>query len=168
MSQGSSAPGKKLLATVGGLVVVLIAGLLGINLSGSDEAATPSTTATSTVTSSASAPATPGSSTAQPTSSAATAAIPAHVWETLALIEADEWPPNDGSGTRGGSHFGNYEGLLPEQDARGREIDYLEWDVNLKLPNRSRDAERIVTGSDNSAYYTDDHYSSFTVMREGT
>ena len=28
-----------------------------------------------------------------------------------------------------------------------------------------RDAERVVTGSDRSAYYTNDHYESFVMLR---
>ncbi|MCX2963775.1 ribonuclease domain-containing protein [Gordonia aquimaris] len=91
--------------------------------------------------------------------------IPAHVMATLALIDAGEWPEAaDAPGTRGGSVFRNNEGLLPATSAGGR-IDYREWDVNPKEPGRSRDAERIVTGSDGSAWYTDDHYRSFVQIR---
>jgi len=55
----------------------------------------------------------------------------------------------------GGREFQNRERRLP----RGR---YREYDVNPKLPGKSRDAERLVieqrTGK---AYYTGDHYRTF-------
>lgn len=59
----------------------------------------------------------------------------------------------------------NRGGDLPAADASGKPIIYQEWDVNPKQPGRSRDAERIVTGSDGSAWYTGDHYKTFTRMR---
>jgi guanyl-specific ribonuclease Sa len=71
----------------------------------------------------------------------------------LAEIErlGGEPPP----GHVGGRAFHNRERRLPPGD-------YREYDVNRKLPGRSRDAQRIVieqrTGK---AYYTRDHYRSF-------
>jgi ribonuclease T1 len=65
----------------------------------------------------------------------------------------------------GGRKFGNYEGLLPKKDATGKRINYQEWDVNPKIQGKNRGAERLVTGSDGKAYYTDDHYRSFVVVR---
>ncbi|WP_435593067.1 ribonuclease domain-containing protein [Nocardia sp. bgisy118] len=59
----------------------------------------------------------------------------------------------------------NREGTLPRTDATGGSITYQEWDVNPKQRNRSRDAQRIVTGSDGTAWYTGDHYETFTRMR---
>ncbi len=54
--------------------------------------------------------------------------------------------------------------ILPHTDVAGAPISYREWDVNQ--PGTSgRDAVRIVTGSDGSAWYTDNHYSTFTKMR---
>ncbi|NDZ95022.1 hypothetical protein G3I13_07520 [Streptomyces sp. SID6673] len=99
-------------------------------------------------------------------SSAAPGAVPAHVLHTLALIDAGTWPEAaDAPGTRGGDIFRNSEGNLPETDGRGRQITYREWDVNPKQPGQSRDAERIVTGSDGSAWYTADHYRTFVKIR---
>ena len=40
--------------------------------------------------------------------------------------------------------------------------------MNLKKPGRSRDAERIITADDGSAWYTDDHYRSFTRTEDRT
>ena len=47
------------------------------------------------------------------------------------------------------------------------EPDRLRRDVQTGFLKRgqSRDAERIITGSDGSAYYTADHYVSFVVIR---
>lgn len=65
----------------------------------------------------------------------------------------------------GGRHFGNFEKRLPQNDASGRRIHYREWDVNPLQPGVNRGPERLVTGSDGSAYYTRDHYLSFLTIR---
>jgi guanyl-specific ribonuclease Sa len=91
--------------------------------------------------------------------------IPQRARDTLARIDAGTWPPNDGSGTHGGTTWTDAEGTLPHTDSSGRPVNYLEWDVNVKLPHHNRDAERIVTGGDGSAWYTGDHYATFTRMR---
>jgi len=55
----------------------------------------------------------------------------------------------------GGRPFQNREHRLP----MGR---YKEYDVNRKVPGRSRDAERIVVEQNTGkAYYTNDHYRTF-------
>ena len=59
----------------------------------------------------------------------------------------------------GGSHFGNYEGLLPEADGR----TYTECDINT-MGADSRGAERIVFSNDGLIYYTNDHYESFALL----
>ena len=84
----------------------------------------------------------------------AAASVPAQVTKTLSLIDAGKWPPDDASGTKGGTNFGNFEGRLPKKTSSGKRITYTEWDVNRREAGRSRDAERIVTGSDGSAWYT--------------
>ena len=53
----------------------------------------------------------------------------------------------------GGDHFGNYEGLLPEEDS------YTECDVNYN--GGYRGSERIIFSDDGDIYYTGDHYKSF-------
>ncbi|MFI6168292.1 ribonuclease domain-containing protein [Nocardia sp. NPDC051052] len=93
------------------------------------------------------------------------AAVPQRAWDTLARIDVGTWPPNDGSGTKGGGTWSNRDATLPSTDSSGRRITYQEWDVNIKKPGQNRDAERIVTGNDRSAWYTGDHYVSFTRMR---
>lgn len=58
----------------------------------------------------------------------------------------------------GGDYFGNYEGLLPEDEDR----DYYECDINSVDGNRG--AERIVYSDDGLIYYTPDHYDSFELL----
>ncbi len=55
--------------------------------------------------------------------------------------------------------------VLPKTDSDGNPITYREWDVEPDVKGTDRTRERIVTGSDGSAYYTDDHYDSFTRIR---
>ena len=59
----------------------------------------------------------------------------------------------------GGDRFGNYEGILPKADGRV----YTECDIDT-LGASSRGAKRIVFSNDGLIYYTDDHYSSFTLL----
>ncbi|WP_347957702.1 ribonuclease domain-containing protein [Gordonia aichiensis] len=95
--------------------------------------------------------------------------IPARVTKTLGQIDSGRWPEAaNAPGTRGGDTFRNNERRLPITDSSGRRIAYKEWDVNAKKAGRGRDAERIVTGSDGSAWYTLDHYQTFTLIRGPT
>ena len=55
----------------------------------------------------------------------------------------------------GGDYFGNYEGLLPEEDGR----KYTECDVNYE--GGYRGSERIVFSNDGLIFYTNDHYKTF-------
>ncbi len=92
--------------------------------------------------------------------------IPQAAHRVLAYVRQHDRAPE---GYVGGRRFGNYgrggEQKLPERSAQGRKIDYREWDIHPKVPGRNRGAERLVTGSDGRAYYTADHYCSFTEMR---
>ena len=65
----------------------------------------------------------------------------------------------------GGRRFGNFENLLPKKDASGKRIEYQEWDVNPKTQGKNRGTERLITGSDGKAYYTNDHYRSFVEVK---
>ncbi|MFW0783164.1 ribonuclease domain-containing protein [Gordonia sp. CPCC 206044] len=97
---------------------------------------------------------------------AGSSTVPDHVLRTLAFIDAGDWPEAaDAPGTQGGATFRNNERMLPVTTAAGSRIAYREWDVNAKERGRSRDAERIVTGNDGTAWYTDDHYRSFVQIR---
>ena len=88
--------------------------------------------------------------------------VPAKVTKVLKYIDEHHTAPE---GQEGGRTFGNYEGQLPKTDARGRPIKYHEWDVNPRVAGKNRGPERLVTGSDGSAYYTADHYKSFIKIR---
>ena len=59
----------------------------------------------------------------------------------------------------GGSHFGNYEGLLPEAEGRS----YTACDIDT-LGAGSRGTQRIVFSNDGLIYYTGDHYESFELL----
>lgn len=59
----------------------------------------------------------------------------------------------------GGSHYGNYEGLLPEKKGRR----YTECDIDT-MHRSSRGSKRIVFSNDGLIYYTGDHYESFTLL----
>ena len=59
----------------------------------------------------------------------------------------------------GGSHFGNYEGILPEKDGRS----YTECDIDT-LGASKRGAKRIVFSNDGLIYYTEDHYETFELL----
>ena len=82
--------------------------------------------------------------------------IPESAWETLKALEARHGEPLPGY--VGGRTFMNRERTLP----RGH---YREYDVHPKAPAKNRGAERLVieqrTGK---AFYTADHYRSFTPM----
>ncbi len=87
--------------------------------------------------------------------------IPSKVFEILKYIQQNGKPKE---GYVGGRRFGNYEKILPKYDANGKAIEYQEWDVNPKIEGQNRGKERLVTGSDGNAYYTNDHYQSFTLV----
>jgi ribonuclease T1 len=68
-------------------------------------------------------------------------------------------------GYEGGRTFLNVEKHLAKKDDKGKAITYQEWDVNPHVAGVNRGAERLITGSDGSAYYTDDHYKTFKKIR---
>jgi len=77
--------------------------------------------------------------------------------------EALGWPGGDlykyaDGKSIGGSYFGNYEGLLPEEKGR----KYYECDIDYH--GGSRGAKRLIYSSDGLFFYTDDHYESFTEL----
>lgn len=84
--------------------------------------------------------------------------VPDYVIKTLDYIQDHGRSPE---GYVGGRLFENRERRLPVKDARGRRIRYREWDVHPQLRGRNRGPERVVTGSNQKAYYTSDHYRSF-------
>lgn len=97
-----------------------------------------------------------------PVPKAAPKGIPDKVLKVLAYVDEHGKAM---AGYEGGRTFGNFERRLPQTDARGGRLKYREWDVNPLRPGVNRGAERLVTGSDGTAYYTDDHYDSFKKIR---
>ena len=84
--------------------------------------------------------------------------IPANVISVLNhVLKYQEAPPN----YVGGRIFDNREKRLKSNDGIGNRIEYHEWDVHPKIKGQNRGAERLITGSDHSAYYTSDHYQTF-------
>lgn len=68
-----------------------------------------------------------------------------------------DWEVDDGSEfVIGGDYFGNYEGLLPEEDGR----DYYEADL-VEGYTTHRGTSRLVYSNDGLVFYTNDHYESF-------
>jgi dienelactone hydrolase len=92
----------------------------------------------------------------------APAGIPEKVQRVLTYVDKHGEPMD---GYEGGRTFGNFERRLPVADDHGRRIKYREWDVNPLRPGVNRGPERLVTGSDGSAYFTADHYATFKKIR---
>jgi len=97
-----------------------------------------------------------------PPTKSAPKGVPEKVLRVLEHVDKHGEPMD---GYEGGRFFGNFERRLPQTDAQGRRIRYREWDVNPLRPGVNRGPERLVTGSNGSAYYTDDHYDSFKKIR---
>lgn len=81
---------------------------------------------------------------------------PQKAYELLDTLQRRKGAPLPGY--VGGTPFRNRERRLP----RGR---YKEYDVNPRVPGRSRDAERLVIEQETGkAYYTADHYRTFVPL----
>ncbi len=85
--------------------------------------------------------------------------IPLKVYQVLQYIRVHHAPI---PGFVGGTVFGNFQGILPKTDSADKKITYQEWDVNKHVQGVNRGVERLCTGSDNRAWYTHDHYATFT------
>jgi guanyl-specific ribonuclease Sa len=90
------------------------------------------------------------------------ASIPQKVYDVLNYIRSHNHAMN---GYVGGRVFSNREQILPRTDNNGNSIQYHEWDVNPKIEGQNRGTERIITGSDGRAWYTNDHYQSFKEIK---
>ena len=88
--------------------------------------------------------------------------IPQKVYEVLKYIRANHQAMDV---YVGGRVFTNREKIVPQVDGNGNPITYQEWDVNPKIQGQNRGTERILTGSDGRAWYTDDHYQSFKEIK---
>ncbi|MFI1465539.1 ribonuclease domain-containing protein [Nocardia carnea] len=154
----------KILSAVGAAVVAIVVALL--TQTGDETTSNTAATLSSGATSTVSGQPMPGNAAADSPVVSRVAGVPERAYETLEEIDAGRWPDSaNAPGTKGGITFRNREGRLPATDDSGKRVEYQEWDVNPKKRGQSRDAERIVTGSDGSAWYTGDHYDTFTRMR---
>lgn len=85
--------------------------------------------------------------------------LPPEVADTLALIESGGPFPY----ARDGAVFENRERLLPQEE-RGYWREYT-----VETPGSDdRGARRVVAGEGGELYYTDDHYDSFLLVRDGS
>jgi guanyl-specific ribonuclease Sa len=84
--------------------------------------------------------------------------VPKYALDVLDCIRRNGQAP---AGYVGGREFQNREKKLPAKSGDGKRIRYSEWDVLPKEEGKNRGPERLVTGSDHSAWYTNDHYKSF-------
>lgn len=183
MSEGLKMPSAKTRNAIITVVVAVVALVLAVTLSSRDSDSSASSGTKSSSVQSSSVQAKPGATTkAAPSSSAPSSSVPsssavkttqqtnsdapARVLATLVEIDAGRWPDSaNAPGTKGGITFRNSEGRLPAVGAGGGRVVYQEWDVNPKKNGQGRDAERIVTGNDGSAWYTLDHYDTFVRIR---
>lgn len=140
---------RTILSSVGGVALAAAAAWFGLD-SGDSPGTSPTTQAAHT--SVADSPASNSGATC------ALESLPPEADEVVETIMAGgpfEYPDNDGT------RFGNYEGLLPQQDRNY----YREYTVDT--PGLShRGPRRIVTGGEQPTdpevwYYTSDHYESF-------
>ena len=94
------------------------------------------------------------------------AGVPAKVKTVLQYIDEHGKAPPRYVGGRVFTNDGRAnEEVLPRQDADGFAVEYHEWDVNPRVPGKNRGTERLITGSDGSAYFTSNHYKTFIKIR---
>lgn len=143
-----------------GIIIGLIIGLLiGKQFFVNQQAPGTNVTSTSPATSSHSQKGNSGINNSQDNNNAG---IPQKVYEVLKYIRANHKAMNR---YVGGRVFTNRENIVPQMDSKGNPITYQEWDVNPKIQGQNRGTERILTGSDGRAWYTDDHYQSFKEIK---
>lgn len=83
--------------------------------------------------------------------------VPDYVFQVLDYIEKHEGKAPEGY--VGGRTFGNYDRVLPGN------MHYQEYDVHRWQEGENRGAERLVRGSDGSAWFTSNHYRTFKRIR---
>lgn len=96
--------------------------------------------------------------------------VPSKAQDVLDVVDSTGQRPAGLVGGRKFQNDGRDNGArLPDSTPSGHPVTYREWDVNPKPKGgMGRGKERLVTGSDGSAYYTSEHYDSFVIIREGT
>lgn len=88
--------------------------------------------------------------------------IPEKVYAVLKFIKEHHEAP---AGYVGGREFKNRENQLPMYTNDHEKIKYQEWDVNPKIEGQNRGKERLVTGDDERNWYTNNHYKTFTQIK---
>ncbi len=88
--------------------------------------------------------------------------VPDYVLEILTYIRINKRAPVK---YVGGRIFYNREKRLPILNKNNQKIGYLEWDVHEKVKGVNRGPERLIT-SQETAYYTKDHYKTFIYIKE--
>ena len=71
---------------------------------------------------------------------------------------------NNGAPPKGYKGGRTYKNIPLEEGAQKlpEGVNYREYDINPYVKGQNRGAERIVIGDDNSVWYTNDHYYTFT------
>jgi guanyl-specific ribonuclease Sa len=157
------------------LVVLLLVGLAFLRWHDAS-AAGPTSPTVSRTSSAGASPARPSGSTTRRPATRTSATLPAtaqtagsgraRAEAVLALVEATGKAP---PGYVGGRQFMN-DGrggttALPRAGSDGRLVVYHEYDVNPYVRGVDRGPQRLVVGQDGSAYYTGDHYRTWTRLR---
>ena len=88
--------------------------------------------------------------------------VPDYVLEILTYIRINKRAPRN---YVGGRIFYNREKRLPILNENSQKINYREWDVHEKVKGVNRGPERLIT-SEETAYYTKDHYKTFIYIKE--
>lgn len=92
--------------------------------------------------------------------------IPTRARDTLRHIDRTGYPPKGVEGGRTYKNDGRQGSqILPPRTRSGKPIKYQEWDVSLPKNKGGRGKERLITGSDGSAWYSNDHYLNCTRIR---
>ena len=92
--------------------------------------------------------------------------IPQKVLDTLETVRRTSNPRPGYVGGRRFLNDGRGGGeVLPGTTSAGTPITYREFDVNPYSAGVNRGAERLVVGSDGRAYFTDNHYQTFTEIQ---
>jgi guanyl-specific ribonuclease Sa len=96
----------------------------------------------------------------------ASAPVTAKARYVLAVVDATGRGP---AGYVGGRQFMNDQRggttALPHRDAGGHTVIYHEYDVNPRTQGVDRGPQRLVVGSDGSAFVTADHYVTWQRLR---
>jgi len=166
---GLPAGGPARWALVGAVVLVLVVGWWLRGAGGSAPTAAPGPTASRVATgagSSAGSSAASSVGVVAPAPGGAPTGVQAKARAVLQVVDATGRAP---TGYVGGRQFMNDgrggTAALPRRGADGRAVIYHEYDVNPYRTGVDRGPERLVVGSDRSAFCTADHYVTWQRLR---